>query len=113
MRYAIIKNNFIERVIIANTMEDAILSATELYKLEVDEFDISEVGDEVCEQSLIKDNRIIPPKPYGSWVLLENDWQPPKSVPQDDTVSWAWNEINLVWVQPDTDAAVATMTPPR
>ena len=41
----------------------------------------------------------IPPQPYPSWTLDENNaWQPPTSMPTDDK-RYAWFEPNKVWVE--------------
>jgi len=40
----------------------------------------------------------IAPKPYPSWVLIEDtcQWQPPTAMP-DDGKMYAWNEANTQW----------------
>jgi hypothetical protein len=41
----------------------------------------------------------IPPKPYDSWVLNEDNavWDPP-FYPQDENSYYCWNEDTLSWV---------------
>jgi len=42
----------------------------------------------------------IPPKPYNSWVLVEEtcQWKAPVDMPTDGQM-YAWNEENLAWEQ--------------
>jgi hypothetical protein len=42
----------------------------------------------------------VPPKPYPSWVLdEENVWRAPTRLPLDAEGVWLWNEENLIWVK--------------
>lgn len=42
----------------------------------------------------------IPPRPYASWVFVEDtcDWAPPVPYPNDDK-SYDWDETSLGWVE--------------
>ena len=41
----------------------------------------------------------IPPKPYNSWVLVEEtcQWQAPVAMPNDGKL-YSWNEVTTSWV---------------
>jgi len=38
----------------------------------------------------------ISPKPFASWTLINNVWQPPVAMPIDDNM-YSWNEQTLSW----------------
>lgn len=42
----------------------------------------------------------IPPQPYPSWTLDTSTcgWVPPTPKPEDDTISYQWNEVAQKWV---------------
>ena len=42
----------------------------------------------------------IPPKPYASWVLVEEtcQWEPPAASPTDGK-NYTWNESTVSWVE--------------
>lgn len=41
----------------------------------------------------------VPPKPYGSWILNENNqWQAPKDYP-DDGNTYQWDEPSESWIE--------------
>jgi hypothetical protein len=97
MKFAIIQNNIIKRVIIADNMDAAISSCTTLDEFKDSEFDIVESEEEVFEGCIIENNNIIMPSPYPSWILIDNTWVPPIGVPNDDTRSWFWDEESISW----------------
>jgi len=42
----------------------------------------------------------IPPKPYPSWILIEDtcDWEAPVALPDDDKI-YGWDEATTNWVE--------------
>ena len=43
----------------------------------------------------------LPPKPYPSWLLIEDtcQWEAPVPKPED-SISYSWDEENKKWVKP-------------
>jgi hypothetical protein len=57
----------------------------------------------------------IPPKPYPSWVLVEDTcvWTAPVAMPTDDK-SYNWDEDTLTWIEVIlTETEESTETPPE
>ena len=45
-------------------------------------------------------NRFIPPQPFPSWTLDNNDdWQPPTPYPSGVVGDFVWDELTLSWVR--------------
>lgn len=44
-------------------------------------------------------SKFIPPKPFASWVYVEdgNYWQAPVPVPSDETKEYEWDEETISW----------------
>jgi hypothetical protein len=38
------------------------------------------------------------PKPYASWILVNNEWTPPSLYPSTSG-RYVWNEATLAWVE--------------
>lgn len=100
MKFAIIQDNVIKKVIVSEDMEQAMTSCLSLEDLKDTQFDIVEVietENDVYEESVLVSGNIIPPRPYESWVFLNNQWTPPKNVPEDNTRVWMWDENIIDW----------------
>ncbi len=39
-------------------------------------------------------DKIIPPKPFDSWTVVDDEWTPPSAKPGDD---YYWDEGTLTW----------------
>ena len=88
-KYAEIVNNVVVNTIVA----DAKFVATQTNKTYV-----------LCTQGGIgwsfDGTNFIPPQPYPSWTLDENnDWQPPTPMPVVEGKRYAWFEPNQVWIE--------------
>jgi hypothetical protein len=43
-------------------------------------------------------NSFIPPKPFNSWLLVNNVWTAPVDMPKDDK-QYVWNEETVTWIE--------------
>ena len=89
--FAVIENEIITNVIIADTIEIAEeVTGKSCMLLEEDSrLGIGWFWDEA-------NNCYLSPKPYPSWSLDENfDWQAPTPMPEG--IGWYWNEEELTW----------------
>lgn len=94
--YAIIENNIVTNVIVADTLEIA-ETITGMLCIESTDLNSANVG------GTYDGFHFTPPSPYPSW-LLNNDtrqWYPPTPVPNDGKL-YLWNEENSSWKEEDT-----------
>jgi hypothetical protein len=52
-------------------------------------------------------SKFIPPKPFESWVYVEdgNYWKSPVPYPEDETKEYEWNEDLMAWTDIDQNTA--------
>lgn len=84
--YAIIDNNIVTNVIVADTKE----LAEELTGLQV-----LETNGEPWINWVYIDTQWMPPKPYPSWILENGKWTAP--IPKPEEGYWKWNEDIENW----------------
>jgi hypothetical protein len=83
MQVSEIKNNIVQRVIVADSVE----------------WCITTFGGEWIRTYYNKDN-FSSPQPYPSWTLdADCLWQPPVPYPNDGCL-WTWDEETLTWINP-------------
>jgi hypothetical protein len=46
-------------------------------------------------------SKFIPPKPFESWVYVEDEnyWKAPMSYPTDESKEYEWDEKSLSWIE--------------
>lgn len=94
--YAIIKNNVVDNIIVADDEgffsvaypDDIVVKVT-------DETGVANIGVEFV------DNKFVPLKPWTSWVFNSQSWlwEAPTSYPNDGGI-YLWDEPSLSWVTP-------------
>jgi hypothetical protein len=91
--FAVIKNNVVINKIIADTIEIA-EEVTSLECVECSDTNGLEIGWFMYEPL----KQFIPPKPFESWILNEEEivWGPPVAYPEDEE-NYIWNESTLSW----------------
>lgn len=89
--FAIIENNIVTNVVVADSLEDAQSANPDKILFDADSLGIA-VGS-------FKENNIwYPAKPFNSWIWNEEDlrWIAPVSPPEDDK-AYYWNEDIVNW----------------
>jgi hypothetical protein len=90
-----IENDVVVELIVADSIEFCIANHGEGFWLEVDEAGVGWIY-------LNEINKVVPPKPYASWILNQETlrWDSPKPFPNKDldTTFWKWEETAQDWV---------------
>lgn len=86
--YAIIENDKVINVVLALSANDIDIP---------DNLDLIEVENDSPWIGWEKINGVfVPPQPYPSWSLVNNEWVAPEEKPEDGK-QYVWNEEELLW----------------
>jgi hypothetical protein len=93
--YAVIKDNFVSNIIVAETKEIAETFSGETCVLIEEAVDVT-IGSPYIKKS----NTFVKPQPHLSWSLNKDlVWQAPIAMP-DDGIVYTWDEENQAWIDP-------------
>jgi hypothetical protein len=95
--YAVIKDNVVVNIVVFDDPTEELL---ELFKNEYNADDILEVNDSIYNGSTYDGVKFIPPKPFESWILNEENcqWYAPVSYPTNGK-PYTWDEPTTSWVE--------------
>lgn len=92
-KYAVISDNTIVNVILADSKEVA-ESVTQLECIEYDEENPVDIGYFWSEEY----SKYISPAPFASWTYNGERWEAPVPYPEDDEL-YLWNEESGSWIK--------------
>lgn len=95
--FAIIENNKVKNVI--ETEEEESI-ATQVLKMMFEDAIIVKINEEEKKSLFLDsefiDNKFYSPRPHPSWIIKNENWHPPVSVPQDGKI-YEWEESEQCW----------------